>query len=48
MLLNRMKDIAHHEFGINHVTIQLEQSVAGCMEDHHVGHLEYTSRPSAA
>ena len=48
LLLNRMKDIAHQEFGINHVTIQLEQSVAGCVEDHHVGHLEYTSRPSAA
>ena len=48
VLLNRIKDITHNDFGISHVTIQLEQSVAGCSENHHVGHLEYTSRPSAA
>ncbi len=47
LLLNRMKDIAHNDFGIDHVTIQLETSVAGCTENHHVGHLEYTSHPSA-
>ena len=48
VLLDRVKDITHNDFGISHVTIQLEQSVVGCTEDHHVGHLEYTSRPSAA
>ena len=47
-ILERIHDITHYSYGIDHVTIQVEQSVANCREDHHVGHLEYTSRPSAA
>ena len=43
-LLIRMKDIAHREFGIEHVTIQMEESVDGCDENHHVDHLAQRSR----
>ena len=39
-----MKRIAHEEFGIAHVTIQMEESVNGCDEDHHVDHLLQRSR----
>ena len=28
--------------GIRHITIQVEQSVADCTEDHHIDHLEAT------
>ena len=38
-LLRRIKDLAHDNFGITHATIQLEESVLGCKEDHHVDHL---------
>ena len=38
-LLRRLREIANRDFGIGHATIQLEQSVEGCSEDHHVGHL---------
>ena len=41
-LLKRMQDLAHEEYGIGHVTIQVERSLDGCIENHHVGHL--TSR----
>ena len=37
-VLERMRDIASHEFGISHVTIQLEDSEDGCVEDHHIAH----------
>ena len=47
-ILERIQGITHDKYGIDHVTIQVEQSVANCREDHHVGHLEFTSRPSAA
>lgn len=43
-LLTAMKRIAHEEFGIAHVTIQMEESVNGCDEDHHVDHLLQRSR----
>ena len=43
-LLTAMKQIAHEEFGIAHVTIQMEESVSGCDEDHHVDHLLQRSR----
>ena len=42
ILLRRLKAIAHKEFGIRHITIQVEQSVEDCTEDHHVDHLEAT------
>ena len=47
-ILEHIQEITHDQYGIDHVTIQVEQSVAKCKENHHVGHLEYTSRPSAA
>ena len=47
-ILEQIQDITHNHYDIDHVTIQVEQSVSNCKEDHHVGHLEYTSHPSAA
>ena len=44
-LLRRVRQIAYQDFGIRHVTIQMEQLVAGCAEEnHHVGHLAARSR----
>jgi cobalt-zinc-cadmium efflux system protein len=37
-MLHRLRDIACEEFGISHVTIQLEDSPDGCFEDHHIEH----------
>ena len=37
-VLQRLRDIASSEFGIAHVTIQLEDSTDGCAEDHHIEH----------
>ena len=37
-LLRRLRTIVAENFGIGHVTIQLERSLEGCTEDHHVGH----------
>ena len=48
LLLEQIQHITHDLYGIEHVTVQVEQTVANCKEAHHVGHLEYTSRPSAA
>ena len=36
--LRRLRGIASREFGIAHVTIQLEDSQEGCTEDHHIEH----------
>ncbi len=44
-LLARMQDLAHDKYRIGHVTIQAEQSLTGCSENHHVGHLAFTARP---
>ena len=43
-LLTQMKEIAHGDFGIAHVTIQMEESVNGCDENHDLGHLAQRSR----
>ncbi len=43
-LLRRIKDLAHENFGINHATVQLEESIIGCKEDHHVDHLVSRAR----
>ena len=43
-LLRSIKDLAHENFGITHATIQAEESVLGCREDHHVDHLVSRSR----
>ena len=48
LLLNQMQGIVHKEYGIGHVTIQLEQSATACTESHHVGHLHHTLRPTGA
>ena len=37
-VLERLRNIASQEFGISHVTIQLEDSEDGCVEDHHIAH----------
>ena len=37
-VLERLRNIASQEFGISHVTIQLEASEDGCVEDHHIAH----------
>lgn len=37
-VLERLRNIASQEFGISHVTIQLEDSDDGCVEDHHIAH----------
>ena len=37
-VLQALRDIASSEFGIGHVTIQLEDSKDGCVEDHHIEH----------
>lgn len=45
-VLCRLRHIASDEFGIAPITLQVEQSVAGCTEDHHVGHVEAAQRSS--
>ena len=37
-MLQHLREIAAREFGIAHVTIQLENSTDGCEENHHVAH----------
>jgi len=44
-LLRRIKDIAHQTYEIDHVTLQIEETVEGCVEDHHVEHLIARSKP---
>lgn len=46
LVLERIEDIVHKEFGINHATIQLERSASNCTEDHHVEHLMARVRPA--
>ncbi len=43
-VLRRLRQIASQEFGISHITLQVEQTLDGCTEDHHVGHLEALER----
>ena len=44
-LLRKLRKLARDRYGIQHITLQLETSVKGCTEDHHVDHLLATSRP---
>lgn len=44
--IRELRRIAMQDFGIAHVTLQVEQSVDGCTEDHHVGHLLHEARPT--
>ena len=46
-LLDQAKDIARDQYRLSHITFQVETSVRGCTEDHHVGHLEATTRAGA-
>jgi len=39
-VLQRLREIASSEFGVGHVTIQLEDSMENCVEDHHIEHPE--------
>ena len=38
LILQQLREIAAQEFGISHVTIQLEESPDQCPEDHHIEH----------
>ena len=38
-LLRRVRRVASEDFGIRHVTVQMERSADGCTEDHHVDRL---------
>lgn len=38
-MLREIRCIAREDYGLSHITIQLETSVKGCTEDHHVDHL---------
>ena len=38
-LTRRMQNMLHGEYGIGHVTVQVEQSLDGCTDNHHVGRL---------
>ena len=38
LVLEKLRSIASQEFGISHVTIQLEGSHERCVEDHHIDH----------
>ena len=39
VMLRELRRIAADDHGIAHSTIQLETSIQGCTEDHHVDHL---------
>ena len=39
-LTRRLSLLVQEEFGIHHVTLQMERSAAHCSETHHIGHLE--------
>ena len=43
LVLSHLRRVAAQEFGIAHVTIQLEDSRDGCLEDHHIEHSHLTS-----
>lgn len=45
-LQRRLRHIAAGEFGIDHITLQLERSAADCTEHHHVDHLHARARES--
>ena len=37
-VLQELRDVVANEFGISHVTIQLEESPSACVEGHHIEH----------
>jgi len=48
LIRTRIQSITHKQYGIAHVTIQLENTASTCKEDHHVDHLLHASRPGTA
>ena len=38
-LRRQLQQISYHDFGIAHITMQMEQSLEGCTERHHFDHL---------
>ena len=43
-LLEEMRRIVYEKHRVSHLTLQFEESATQCLEDHHLGHLEATSR----
>ena len=43
-LLGRMRQIVYEKHRVSHLTVQFEESASQCLEAHHLGHLEATSR----
>jgi cobalt-zinc-cadmium efflux system protein len=43
-LLEEMRRIVYEKHRVSHITLQFEESATQCLEDHHLGHLEATSR----
>ena len=43
-LLDQMRRIVYEKHRVGHLTIQFEESATQCLENHHLGHLEATSR----
>ena len=43
-LLDQMRRIVYEKHRVGHLTVQFEESATQCLEDHHLGHLEATSR----
>ena len=43
-LLNEMRRIVYEKHRVGHITMQFEESATQCLENHHLGHLEATSR----
>lgn len=48
LVLRRLRAIASRDFGIHHVTIQVEQSPDDCNEHHHADRLHPRERASEA
>ncbi len=46
-LLSRLRRLVYEKHGVNHLTLQFEESASECLEDHHLSHLEAISRPDA-
>ena len=42
----RLRDIIYNDFGIGHITLQVEKSLEGCSEDHHFDHLATPVSPA--
>ena len=47
-VLRRLRKIASDDFGIQHITIQVEQSLDGCTEHHQVDYLQAREGPALA